>query len=107
MRQRLGEDWGPMLLGVARSTANPTHYRTRALDLMQLYGPSPAVALLLELSGDKNEIVRAKAAELMGIYGGDEAARTPTRPDRGFRSSRPPQGVGSAVRAGRQLRPTS
>ena len=45
MRQRLGEDWGPLLLGVARSTANPTHYRTRALDLMQLYGPSPCRAL--------------------------------------------------------------
>ncbi len=50
IRQKLGEDWGPLLLGVARSTANPTHYRTRALDLMQLYGPSPAVGLLLELS---------------------------------------------------------
>ncbi len=31
VRQRLGEDWGPMLLGVARSTANPTHYRTLRL----------------------------------------------------------------------------
>ncbi len=72
VRQNLGEDWGPMLLGVARSTANPTHYRTRALDLMQLYGPRPAVALLLELSNDKNEIIRAKAAELMGLCGGDE-----------------------------------
>ena len=39
---------------------------------MQLYGPSPAVSLLLELSNDKNEIVRAKAADLMGIYSSDE-----------------------------------
>ena len=39
---------------------------------MQLYGPSPAVSLLLELANDKNEIVRAKAADLMGVYGGDE-----------------------------------
>ncbi len=72
IRQKLGDDWGPMLLGVARSTANPTHYRTRALDLMQLYGPSPAAGLLLELASDKNEIVRAKAADLMGIYSSDE-----------------------------------
>ena len=72
VQQSLGEDWGPMLLGVARSTANPTHYRTRALDLMQLYGPTPSVALLLELSRDKNEIIRAKAAELMGLYASDE-----------------------------------
>ncbi len=70
--QRLGDDWGPMLLGVARSTANPTHYRVRALDLMQLYGPTPAVSLLLELSNDKNEIIRAKAADLMGLYSSDE-----------------------------------
>lgn len=72
VRQKLGQDWGPLLQGVARSTANPSHYRIRALDLMQLYGPSPAVSLLLELSNDKNEIVRAKAVELMGLYGGDE-----------------------------------
>ena len=39
---------------------------------MQLYGPTPSVALLLELSRDKNEIIRAKAAELMGLYASDE-----------------------------------
>ncbi len=72
LRHDLGEDWGPLLLGVARSTANPPYYRTRALDLMQLYGPSPNVALLLELSHDKNEVIRGKAVELMGLYGGDE-----------------------------------
>lgn len=72
VQHRLGEDWGPMLLGVARSTANPTPYRLRALDLMQLYGPYPAAPLLLELSADPNEMVRAKAAELMGIHADDE-----------------------------------
>jgi putative heme-binding domain-containing protein len=73
VQHRLGEDWGPMLLGVARSTTNPTAYRVRALDLMQLYGPSPGVSLLLELSEDKNEIVRAKAADLMGVDADDQA----------------------------------
>ena len=34
--------------------------------------PQSRRGLLLELSNDKNEIIRAKAAELMGIYGGDE-----------------------------------
>lgn len=72
IRQQLGEDWGPMLLGVARSTTNPTRYRTRALDLMQLYGPRPSTSLLLELSLDKNETIRAKVADLMGIHGGNE-----------------------------------
>ncbi|MHB9062548.1 MAG: HEAT repeat domain-containing protein [Pirellulaceae bacterium] len=72
VRQKLGDDWGPMLLGVARSTANPSLYRTRALELMQLYGPPPSNSLLLELANDKNEMVRAKAAELMGLYATDE-----------------------------------
>jgi putative heme-binding domain-containing protein len=72
VRQKLGEDWGPLLLGVTRSPANPAYYRIRALDLMQLYGPSPSVALLTELSSDPNESIRAKAVELMGLYGGDE-----------------------------------
>ncbi len=72
VQQQLGSDWGPMLLGVARSTANPTAYRTRALDLMQLFGPTPEIGLLLELSHDKNELVRAKAAEFMGLYGNAE-----------------------------------
>lgn len=72
IQQRLGNDWGPMLVGVARSTANPTAYRTRAFDLMQLYGPRPDVALLLELAQDKNELVRAKVAELMGLYPNEE-----------------------------------
>lgn len=72
VQQKLGGDWGPMLIGVARSTANSTLYRTRALDIMQLYGPSPDVGLLLELSRDKNEVIRAKAAELMGLCASDE-----------------------------------
>lgn len=72
VRQQLGADWEPLLVGVIRSTANPTAYRLRALDLMQQYGPSPTTSLLLELAEDKNESVRAKAAELMGIHATDE-----------------------------------
>ncbi|MFO7903291.1 MAG: heme-binding protein, partial [Pirellulaceae bacterium] len=72
LRRQLDADWGPMLMGVARGTTNPTHYRTRALDLMQLYGPRPTTDQLLGLSGDKNESVREKATELMGVYGGNE-----------------------------------
>ena len=72
-KKQIGKDWGPLLLGVARSTANPTRYRIRAMNLMQLYGPHPAVPLLLELSKDKNEAIRAKAAEMMGVYSNDES----------------------------------
>jgi len=72
LQQQLGGDWGPMLLGVARSSVNSTEYRARALDLLQLYGPPPDETLLLELSRDKNELIRAKAAGLMGLHGNDE-----------------------------------
>jgi putative heme-binding domain-containing protein len=68
VKSTVGDDWGPMLLGVVRSTANPTNYRIRALDLMQLYGPHPASALLVELARDKNEVIRRKAASLMGVF---------------------------------------
>ncbi len=71
-KNKIGADWGENLAGVARSSANPAWYRTRALDLMQLFGPAPSKQLLIELSKEKNEEVRAKAATLMGIHSSDE-----------------------------------
>ena len=35
---------------------------------MQLYGPAPTPELLVELSHEPNELVRASAAELMGLH---------------------------------------
>ncbi len=72
VKEELGPQWGRMLVGVARSAANPPHYRTRALDLMQLFGPPPSPELLCTLAGDQSEVVRGKAAELMGIHHSDE-----------------------------------
>lgn len=74
VRKSVGEDWNRQILGVARSKANPWYYRTRAIDLMHLFGPTPTSKLLLRLSADSNEIVRAKAAEMMGLYP-DEATQ--------------------------------
>lgn len=71
MKNSLGEQWDSQIIGVARSKANPWYYRTRALDLMHLFGPSPTSDLLLLLSQDGNEVVRAKAAEMMGLHGDD------------------------------------
>ena len=68
VQTKLGDRWGPLLVSVARSAANPARYRTRALDLMQWFGPLPTKELLVELARVKNEEVRAKAAYLMGIY---------------------------------------
>jgi putative heme-binding domain-containing protein len=67
-RRELGEQWGQLVAGVAFSNDNPSHYRTRALDLMQLYGPVPSEELLLELSQAPSEAVRAKAAWMMGLH---------------------------------------
>ena len=68
LRKQLGANWDKSLIGVARTTANPPSYRLQALDLLQLYGPTPTTDLLIELSKEPNEAVRGKAAELMGMH---------------------------------------
>jgi putative heme-binding domain-containing protein len=68
-RSQIGADWDRLLRGVAISSANPWRYRTRALELMQLYGPALDADLLVQLSKAEAEQVRAKAAELMGLHG--------------------------------------
>jgi putative heme-binding domain-containing protein len=72
IQNSLSDAWGKQLRGVARSTANPWYYRIRALDLMQLFGPSPTPELLIRLSKDGNEVVRAKAVGLMGRHTNDQ-----------------------------------
>ncbi len=68
LKADLGDQWGELVAGVAYSSENPPHYRTRAMDLMQLFGPVPSEDLLIDLSGASNETVRAKAAQLMGLH---------------------------------------
>lgn len=70
-KKQLGDRWNDLILGVARAAENPAHYRTRALDVMQLFGPTPDPDLLIELTKDKNELVRAKAAEFLGMHADD------------------------------------
>lgn len=66
-------DWEKNLIGVATSAANPPNYRLQALDVMQLYGPAPSEELLLHLSKEKNELIRARAADLLGQRSSDAA----------------------------------
>lgn len=68
VRKQLGASWDENLRGVARTAGNPPQYRIQALDLMQLYGPAPDAELLIELSNSPNELVRGRAAELMGMH---------------------------------------
>ncbi|MFO0816612.1 MAG: HEAT repeat domain-containing protein [Pirellulales bacterium] len=72
LKAEMGETWERQLYGVAGSAANPPEYRTRALDLLQLFGTPPETALLESLSADKNDQVRTKVAELLGLQTGAE-----------------------------------
>jgi putative heme-binding domain-containing protein len=68
LKRELGANWGDTVAGVAFSDENPAKYRLRALDLMQLFGPTPTPELLTALSLAPNEAVRARAARLMGMH---------------------------------------
>lgn len=75
LRQKVGGDWEELLNSVATTTSNPAVYRTRALDLMQLYGPAPDADLLSQLAKDPSEEIRQKAARLMGLQSDDRLAQ--------------------------------
>ena len=75
IKRDLGEKWGQLVAGVAYSNDNPSHYRTRAMDLMQLFGPVPSEDLTIELSRAPNEAVRARAARFMGLHPGDQTGK--------------------------------
>lgn len=68
LKRELGASWGDTVAGVAFSDSNASKYRLRALDLMQLFGPTPTPELLVSLSESPNEAVRARAARLMGMH---------------------------------------
>ena len=76
LKEKMGEAFGQNLTGVAISEKNPANYRTRALEIMQLYGPLPTTELLIDLSRSQNELVRAKAAELLALKADDTAANS-------------------------------
>ncbi|WP_146461576.1 DUF7133 domain-containing protein [Rubripirellula tenax] len=75
IKRELGDKWGQLVAGVAYSNDNPSHYRTRAMDLMQLFGPVPSEDLVLELSKAQSEAVRASAARLMGLHPGKRSGK--------------------------------
>ncbi|MFO0869017.1 MAG: HEAT repeat domain-containing protein [Pirellulales bacterium] len=75
LKADMGDTWERQLYGVAGSAANPAEYRTRALDLLQLFGTPPELTLLETLADDKQESVRAKVAELLGLRAEGEARK--------------------------------
>ena len=74
VRKELGGRWGPQLTTVAKDRRSKSRDRTRALDLLQWFGPAPTEELLVKLSQDADVEVRTKATYLMGVAGGSQAA---------------------------------
>ncbi|MEM8735357.1 MAG: HEAT repeat domain-containing protein, partial [Planctomycetota bacterium] len=66
LKREMGTSWGDTVAGVAFSDDNSSRFRLRALDLMQLFGPTPTPELLVALCDTPNEAVRARAAKLLG-----------------------------------------
>lgn len=56
-KKKLGSSWNQLIAGVAYSDDNPAKYRLRAMDLLQLFGPTLTADMLLDLSQSKNELV--------------------------------------------------
>lgn len=75
LKRELGSAWSDAITGVALSSENPAKYRLRALELMQLFGPSPTKEFLLSLCEAPNEAVRARAAQLLGLQTMDESSQ--------------------------------
>lgn len=68
LKEELGSSWNQLIAGVAYSDDNPAKYRLRAMDLLQLFGPTLTADMLIELSESKNELVRARAVHLMAAH---------------------------------------
>ena len=73
LKKQMGADWNDSLIGVAYSEENPSKYRLRALELMQLFGPQASDELLLELSASPNEQVRTRATQQLWMHQGSPA----------------------------------
>lgn len=68
IKDEMGSQWDKQLQNVLNSTIASAEERCRVLDLMQLLGPYPTTLLLVKQSTSPSELVRAKAAYLMGLH---------------------------------------
>lgn len=75
VQEKLGGEWGRQLTLVAEDAANKPEDRSRAIELMQLYGVRAATPVLVKLLRDKQPEVRGKAAWLLGLH--PEASAAP------------------------------
>ena len=71
VKQQLGTTWDEQLSLLVESSTATKAERTRALDLMHLFGPFPTSAQLVRLASDSDAGIRAKAAYMMGLHPDD------------------------------------
>jgi putative heme-binding domain-containing protein len=69
IKEKLGAPWDAQVIAIANDPQRAPVERTRALDLMQLFGPAHTPASLIKLSKDADATVRGKAATLLGQNG--------------------------------------
>ena len=67
LQQEMAATWKEDIAGIANEVRNPAIFRTRAMDIMVVYGPFPSYSFLEELSTDDSEEVRAKVAAICGL----------------------------------------
>lgn len=70
LQKQLGATWKEDITGVVKETRNKAKFRTRALDIMVMYGPFPSVEFLTSIANDSEPQVRAKVAALCGLRPG-------------------------------------
>ncbi len=67
VQEELGDQWDEQLKAHASNATKPSDERTRALDLMLLFGTTIESSYLERLAEDRDPKVRAKVAYLMGV----------------------------------------
>ncbi len=71
LQNQLTSTWKMDIAGIAKETRNKPEFRTRALDIMVVYGPFPSQEFLNALSTDDEPRIRAKVASLCGLREGN------------------------------------
>lgn len=75
LKQQLS-GWDETLRSVVNNKKNVDGYRTRALDVMQWFGPVPSAAWLTELAETESIAVRCKVASILGTINDAESQQT-------------------------------
>ncbi len=76
LKSELGPAWDSALLELATDETQPPRHRQRALKLMQLLGPLPSPAALIDISRSSSQAIRRQCASMFAQWPNDEAITT-------------------------------